>query len=126
MTLASSPSRVTAASRPADLVRQIAVISAMCFMIIAAAVGTGALGGTPVQDLQNGALDADGSFLAPARPAFSIWSAIYLLLIVYTVWQALPRQRATRPSACDRLVGGADDGPERTVARDRPVRRRFR
>jgi len=95
MTLASSPSRVTAASRPADLLRQIAVISAMFFMIIAAAVGTGALGGTPVQDLQNGALDADGSFLAPARPAFSIWSAIYVLLIVYTVWQALPRQRAT-------------------------------
>ena len=95
MTLASSPSRVTAASRPADLLRQIAVISAMFFMIIAAAVGTGALGGTPVQDLQNGALDADGSFLAPARPAFSIWSVIYVLLIVYTVWQALPRQRAT-------------------------------
>jgi len=67
----------------------------MCFMIIAAAVGTGALGGTSVQDLQNGALDADGSLLAPARPAFSIWSAIYLLLIAYTVWQALPRQRAS-------------------------------
>lgn len=95
MTVASSPSRVTAASRPADLVRQIAVISAMCFMIIAAAVGTGAFGGTSVQNLQDGALDADGSFLAPARPAFGIWSAIYLLLIAYTVWQALPRQRAT-------------------------------
>jgi hypothetical protein len=94
MTLASSPSPVTAAPRPADLARQIAVISAMVFMIIAAAVGTGAFGGTPVQDLQNGALDVDGSYLAPARTAFSIWSAIYLLLIVYTVWQALPRQRA--------------------------------
>lgn len=62
-------------------------------MIIAAAVGTGAFGGTPVQDLQGGALDSDGSYLAPARSAFSIWSAIYLLLIVYTVWQALPSQR---------------------------------
>ena len=102
MTVASSPSRVTEASRPADLVRQIAVISALCFMIIAAAVGTGAFGGTSVQDLQDGALDADGSFLAPARPAFSIWSAIYLLLIAYTVWQALPRQRA---AARQRAIG---------------------
>ena len=102
MTVASSPSRVTEASRPADLVRQIAVISALCFMIIAAAVGTGAFGGTSVQNLQDGALDADGSFLAPARPAFSIWSAIYLLLIAYTVWQALPRQRA---AARQRAVG---------------------
>jgi hypothetical protein len=94
MTAAATSSRLTAASHPADLARQIVVISATCFMIVAAAVGTGAFGGTPVQDLQQGALDSDGSFLAPARPAFSIWSAIYLLLIVFTVWQALPRQRA--------------------------------
>lgn len=76
-----------------DLARQIAVISAFCFMIIAAMVGTGLLGGTPVQDLQNGALDADGSYLAPARPAFSIWTAIYVGLLAYTVWQAFPGQR---------------------------------
>ncbi|QKJ18406.1 tryptophan-rich sensory protein [Microbacterium hominis] len=77
-----------------DLARQIGVLSAACFMIIAAMIGTGALGGTPVQELQDGALDVDGSYLAPARPAFSIWSVIYLGLIVYTVWQALPGQRA--------------------------------
>ena len=56
-----------------DIVRQVAVISAFCFMIVAAMVGTGLLGGTPVQDLQDGALDADGSYLAPATSAFSIW-----------------------------------------------------
>ncbi|WP_127474004.1 tryptophan-rich sensory protein [Microbacterium sulfonylureivorans] len=77
-----------------DLTRQIVVISAFCFMIIAAMVGTGLFGGTPVQDLQDGALDADGSFLAPARPAFSIWTVIYVGLFAYTVWQALPRQRS--------------------------------
>ncbi|WP_241245937.1 tryptophan-rich sensory protein [Microbacterium sp. 4R-513] len=71
-------------------------------MIIAAAVGTGAFGGTPVQDLQGGALDSDGSFLAPARPAFSIWSVIYLLLIAYTVWQAFPGQRS---DARQRAIG---------------------
>ncbi|MEV8135707.1 tryptophan-rich sensory protein [Microbacterium aurantiacum] len=78
---------------PRDLLRQIVVISAVVFMLIAAAVGTGAFGGTPVQDLQGGALDADASLLAPATPAFSIWSVIYILLIAYAIWQALPSQR---------------------------------
>ena len=77
-----------------DLVRQITVISATVYMLVAAAVGSGLLGGTSVQDLQGGALAADGSFLAPATPAFSIWSVIYLLLIAYAVWQALPSQRS--------------------------------
>src|SRR6478735_1235572 len=81
-------------STPKDLVRQIVVISATVYMLIAAAVGSGLLGGTSVQDLQGGALAADGSFLAPASPAFSIWSVIYLLLIAYAVWQALPSQRS--------------------------------
>src|SRR6478609_3156745 len=94
MTATASSSPLATGPRPADLGRQIAVIAATCFMLIAAAVGTGAFGGTSVQDLQGGALDSDGSFLAPARPAFGIWSVIYVLLIVYTVWQALPSQRA--------------------------------
>src|SRR3546814_16885577 len=79
---------------PSDLVRQIVVLSAVSFMLVAAMVGTGLLGGTPAQDVQDGALDADASYLAPAGPAFSIWSVIYLGLIGYAVWQALPRQRA--------------------------------
>lgn len=85
-----------------DLLRQIVVISAVVFMIVAAMVGTGLLGGTPVQDLQGGALDADGSYLAPARPAFSIWSVVYAGLVLYAVWQALPGQRE---SARQRSLG---------------------
>ena len=85
-----------------DLARQIVVISATGYMLVAAAVGSGLLGGTSVQDLQGGALGADGSFLAPASPAFSIWSVIYLLLIAYAVWQALPSQRSR---ARQRAVG---------------------
>jgi len=77
-----------------DLVRQIVVIASTTYMLVAAVVGAGVFGGTSVQDLQDGALAADGSFLAPAGPAFSIWSVIYLLLIAYAVWQALPSQRA--------------------------------
>ncbi|MCR2784860.1 MULTISPECIES: tryptophan-rich sensory protein [unclassified Microbacterium] len=82
------------AGRPADLVRQIGVISAISFMLIAAVVGVGVLGGTPVQDLQDGALAADGSYLAPGSQAFSIWTVIYVLMVGYAVWQALPSQRA--------------------------------
>lgn len=44
-------------------------------------------------ELQNGALSAEGSYLAPAGPAFAIWSVIYLGLAAYTIWQALPAQR---------------------------------
>lgn len=82
-------------TRPSDLARQIAVLSAVGFMLVAAMVGVGLFGGTPVERLQNGALAADGSYLAPAGPAFSIWSVIYLGLIAYAVWQALPGQRAS-------------------------------
>ncbi|GAA1930384.1 tryptophan-rich sensory protein [Microbacterium aoyamense] len=76
-----------------DIARQVAVISATVFMIVAAVVGAGVLGGTPVQDLQDGALAADATLLAPAGPAFSIWTVVYVLLVAYAVWQALPGQR---------------------------------
>ncbi|WP_091229253.1 tryptophan-rich sensory protein [Microbacterium sp. 3J1] len=80
-------------SRTQDIARQIVIIASATFMLIAAAVGSGAFGGTSVSELQGGALSAEGSYLAPAGPAFSIWSLIYLGLIAYTVWQALPAQR---------------------------------
>jgi hypothetical protein len=80
-------------ARPLDVLRQIAVLSAVSFMLVAAALGTGLLGGTSVEDVQGGALDSDASYLAPAAPAFSIWSVIYLGLIAYAIWQALPSQR---------------------------------
>lgn len=85
---------MSSAGTSRDVIRQIVVVSAAVFMLIAAMVGTGLFGGTAVQDLQGGALDQDGSFLAPARSAFGIWSVIYIGLLAYTVWQALPGQRA--------------------------------
>jgi len=84
----------TSPSRGVDLARQIVVLSTVSFMLIAAVIGAGAFGNSAVQDQQGGALDTDGSYLAPAGPAFSIWSVIYLGLIAYAIWQALPRQRA--------------------------------
>lgn len=93
---------VTTTARGSDLARQIVVLSAVSFMLIAAVIGAGAFGNTAVEDQQGGALDTDGSYLAPAGPAFSIWSVIYLGLIAYAIWQALPRQRA---STRQRAVG---------------------
>lgn len=84
-----------AQQRGSDVARQIAVISAVCFAIIAAVFGVGVAGGTPIRDVQGGSLDADATLLAPGSPAFSIWSVIYVGLIAYAVWQALPSQRTT-------------------------------
>lgn len=85
------------------IARQSLIIAAAVFMLIAAAVGAGAFGGASVDDLQDGALSAQGSYLAPAGPAFSIWSLIYVGLLAYTVWQALPAQRT---DARQQAVGG--------------------
>lgn len=90
-------------TRKQDITRQAVIIAAASFMLIAAAIGAGAFGGTSVSELQDGALSAQGSYLAPAGPAFSIWSLIYIGLIAYTVWQALPAQRADERQ---RAVGG--------------------
>ena len=84
-----------AASTGLDLTRQIAVISALGFTLVAVLVGVGGLGGTEVENSQGGQLSAQGSYLAPAGPAFSIWSVIYAGLVAYVIWQALPSQRAS-------------------------------
>lgn len=57
--------------------------------VVGTLVGTGVLG-TRVQESSGGALAADATLLAPAGPAFSIWSVVYLGLLGYVVWQWLP------------------------------------
>lgn len=79
---------------PRDIVRQVTVAASATFALIGAFVGSGAAGGVPIQDAAGGALAADATLIAPAAPAFSVWSLIYLGLIVYTVWQFLPGQSA--------------------------------
>lgn len=84
------------ATRPvaADRVRQVAVVVGAVLAVIGAFVGSGAAGGTPIQKAAGGALSADATMLSPAGPAFSIWSVIYLGLLGYAIWQALPSQAA--------------------------------
>lgn len=87
--------RLAAAPRAhrSDAARQIVVGAAVLFALVCAVFGSGLVGGG-VREAQGGALDADATLLAPGRPAFAIWSVIYLGLIGYAVWQALPGQRA--------------------------------
>ncbi len=79
-----------------DIVRQSVVSSSMAFAVIGSAFGSGAFSDQSIQNASSGALSASNTPVAPAGPAFSIWSVVYLGLIAYTVWQALPAQRAEK------------------------------
>ncbi|MGB7423895.1 MAG: tryptophan-rich sensory protein [Ornithinimicrobium sp.] len=82
-----------ARATPQDRIRQVGVSAAEIFCVVGTLYGVGVLG-TRVEESSGGALAADATRLAPAGPAFSIWSVIYLGLAAYTVWQWLPSQSA--------------------------------
>ena len=73
-----------------DRARQLTVTVSEILCVIGTLVGVGLLGGTRVEQSAGGALSAEATRMAPATPAFSIWSVIYLGLAAYTVWQWLP------------------------------------
>ncbi|WP_413318674.1 TspO/MBR family protein [Agrococcus sp. 1P02AA] len=77
----------------ADRIRPWAVLVALPATLAMAVLGGGAFGGQEVSRASSGALSADATPLAPAGPAFSIWSLIYLGLAAYAIWQVLPRHR---------------------------------
>ena len=81
------------AVQSSDRLRQVAVTVAEVFCVIGTLVGVGVIG-TRVEESSGGALAADATLIAPAGPAFSIWTPIYLGLLGYTVWQWLPTQAA--------------------------------
>ncbi|MFV0634696.1 TspO/MBR family protein [Demequina sp.] len=74
----------------ADRTRQVVVLAGAALAIAGAAWGSGAFGGTPIEDAAGGALAADATLLAPASAAFGIWSVIYVGLAAFAVVQALP------------------------------------
>lgn len=78
-----------------DIIRQLVVLISAVLAVIGAFIGSGAAGGNQVQDAAGGALSADATPIAPAGPAFSIWSVIYIGLLAYAVWQMLPAQRTS-------------------------------
>ena len=79
---------------PVDRVRQTLVVAGTVVALVGAVVGSGFAGGTPIPKVAGGALSADATLLAPAGPAFAIWSVIYAGLVAYAIWQALPSQAA--------------------------------
>ncbi|BCW57036.1 TspO/MBR family protein [Arthrobacter sp. StoSoilB20] len=81
------------ATERSDLARQITVTASLVVCIVGSMIGVGVFGGTPIAQAAGGALAADSTLLAPATPAFSIWSVVYTGLLAYTVWQWLPSQR---------------------------------
>ncbi len=85
-------SKVEAMKNSADLTRQIVVAASAVVAIVGSFIGSGAAGGTPIQDAAGGALSATATLIAPAGSAFGIWSVIYLGLVAYAIWQALPAQ----------------------------------
>lgn len=75
-------------TRPPHLIaRQLAVTASFLLAMVATAIGVGAFGGDPIAEAANGLLAADSTHLAPAAPAFMIWSLIYAGLGAYTLWQ---------------------------------------
>ncbi len=85
--------RPTTASAPAtsrDVIRAVVVTVSEIACVAGSLLGAGVLGGPPVAQSAGGALAADATLIAPAGPAFAIWSVIYLGLAVYTVVQWLP------------------------------------
>lgn len=74
---------------PTDHVRRATVVAAEVFCVVGTLVGLGVFG-TRVEESSGGALAATATLIAPATPAFSIWTPIYLGLLAYAVWQALP------------------------------------
>ncbi|HET7800314.1 MAG TPA: tryptophan-rich sensory protein [Humibacillus xanthopallidus] len=91
---ATPPRPGTATLTTTDRVRRIAVVVAEVLCVLGTLVGVGVLG-TRVEESSGGALAATATLIAPATPAFSIWSVIYLGLFAYAVWQ-LPARHATR------------------------------
>jgi hypothetical protein len=81
--------------------KRIAVAASAVVAVIGAYVGSGAAGGTPIQDAAGGALSASSTAIAPDGPAFSIWSVVYAGLIGYAVLQLF---RTANDERHERLV----------------------
>ncbi len=96
----NSPSRLRRSTadtaRTSDLVRQVVVAVSAVSSVVLAAIGSGAFGGTPIAEAAGGVLSADATLVAPDGPAFAIWTPIYVGLLGYAGWQALPAHRAQR------------------------------
>jgi len=73
-----------------DQVRQIAVILSIVLMIVVNVLANA----LPLNGQNTGAIsDRFDVYFTPAGYVFSIWGLIYIGLIAYAIYQALPAQR---------------------------------
>lgn len=78
-------------SRPGDFARQLAVILSSIFALTV----NGLANALPLNGRNTGEIsDGFKVLFVPAGYVFAIWGLIYLLILGYTVYQALPGQRA--------------------------------
>lgn len=84
-----------------DLMRRLFVTASALVCAVGVLYGTGLIG-QRVAESTGGALSDEATLLAPAGPAFSVWSVIYAGLVAYVVWQWLPRNA---DSARERAIG---------------------
>lgn len=78
----------------ADRVRQVVVTLAYLLCVYGSLLGSGVIGDDTVEQSSGGSLSDQATHVAPAGPAFSIWSVIYVGLAAYTVLQWVPRWAA--------------------------------
>jgi len=94
--MSSAQPEAVSPRRMADTMRQVSVGAGAAVAIVASAAGAGAFGGVSIASAAGGAFSSEATVLAPAGPAFGIWSVIYAGLAAFAVFQALPSQ-ATNP-----------------------------
>jgi hypothetical protein len=101
----TTTSTATTTTRGNNWLLPVVTLIGVAIAIAAAFLGSGAIGGTPINQAAGGALTADSTPIAPGGPAFRIWSVIYLGLVGYALWQLTgtarrsERERALRPWA---------------------------
>jgi hypothetical protein len=77
-----------------DRIRQVTVTLSALICVVGTLYGLGILG-TAVQNSSGGRLSANATLIAPAGPAFSIWSVIYIGLAAFVIWQWTPANAAS-------------------------------
>ncbi|MFD1214944.1 tryptophan-rich sensory protein, partial [Arthrobacter sp. GCM10027362] len=92
---AGPPRERAAVSRAggADTIRRLAVTGSMFVCGYTAVRGSGLTGGPSIRDAADGAFAPGFTLLALDSGAFLAWTAIYLGLLAYTVFQWFPSQR---------------------------------
>lgn len=77
-----------------DSLRQWVVVASAVVGIAVAFLGSGAVVGTPVNKVADGAYATDATLVAPAGSAFSIWGVIYTGLALLAAFQLMASRRS--------------------------------